>query len=150
MAVVAHARGRKLGGALRIGEAVMVLWGQEKSLSACPAPMPTGVAFPSWRDADGCRLSFLEGFGCTPSPLPPRTRGDPRTRPGSSGVVVVFLVEGVARYVVLQSARSTVGLSVGAAASVFFVFADLPVLAFLSLLFLSFSLGLVVPQPRHA
>jgi hypothetical protein len=39
-----------------------------------------------------------------------RTGGNPRTTPGSSGVVVAPLLEGVAWYAELQSARSVVGI----------------------------------------
>jgi hypothetical protein len=37
----------------------------------------------------------MKGVGCTPSPRPSAYRGDLRTSPGSSFVIVAFLFEGV-------------------------------------------------------
>lgn len=47
-------------------------------------------------DAHGCHHSFLKGAGFPlPTPLP-HTGGNPRICPGSSVVIVVSLLEGVA------------------------------------------------------
>jgi hypothetical protein len=86
------------GGAVRIvrGGGGM---GREKSVSACPTPTRRRL----WVQP------FLpEGVACTSAPSPPRTGGYPRACPGSSGVIVVFLVEGVAWYVAIRIARSVV------------------------------------------
>jgi hypothetical protein len=81
---------------------VVVFWGSGEipvGLFGTDAVTPMGATIPS------CRASGVPLFHPLGIPGP----GNPRTCPGNN-VVVVFLLEGVAWYVALRSARSVVGL----------------------------------------
>jgi hypothetical protein len=78
--------------------------GREKSLS---------VGRHRRGDARGRHPSFLKGVGEALLPVSAHTGGNPRTSPGSSVIIVAFLLEGAAWYAALQNARRVVEFSGG-------------------------------------
>ena len=87
-------------------------------------------------DACGCRRTFLKGVGYTP-PLTAllRTGGNPRTSPGSSGVIVASFLKvllGTRRFGCWERGGTS---PEGAAVAGHLRFVDLPLLAFVSLPF---------------
>ena len=99
------------------------------------AVTPTGATFPSWRVLVVAILHF-----------PPRTGGNPRTRPGSSGVGGAFHLGGAAGYAAGRCHGVWWDEGGGRSGGGSFVLAELPLLAFIS----SFSLlGLLCRSPRQ-
>lgn len=102
--------------------------GQEKSVSACPTLTRRRLRVPP---------SFLKGVGCIPPQSLPRTGGNPRPSPGSSGVVIFSLLKvmlGIRHLGVLGAWWYFSGGRSGC--GVILVFVNLPVLALVSFIFL--------------
>jgi hypothetical protein len=77
----------------KFGGALLIVWGGGFFMVG---RNPSRLVQHRHGDACGCHRSFLKGLGCTPSPPPPRTGGNPRTCPGNNVIIVAFLIEGVA------------------------------------------------------
>ena len=98
--VVAHTSGWQTGwkASERLGSGVLGLGEIPVGSSDFAVVTPTCAAIPSQRAS-----------GVPSSLFPPRARGNLRTCPGNSVVVVAFDPEGVAWYAALQSAWYVVG-----------------------------------------